>query len=121
MKLGYRGLKVYEKSYKLFLDMYEFTKKLPKEEMYGITSQMRRAALSVPLNIAEGYGRKANSRAYRQFLYIARGSCNEMQVLVDAVRDLGFVNQVTHDDLFNRYEEILRMLTGLIEKLNLNT
>ena len=118
MKFGYRGLKVYEKSYKLFLDIYELTKRLPKEEVYGITSQMRRAALSVPLNIAEGYGRKANSKAYRQFLYISRGSSNEMQVLIDVVKDLGYINLKEHDDLFNRYDEIIRMLMGLIEKIN---
>ena len=112
---GYKGLKVYEKSYKLALNVYEITKLLPNEERYGLISQMKRASSSVPINIAEGYGRKQNVMDYRQFLIIAQGSANEMQVLLDFCKDLKYISTDKHQELYNGYTEILKMLHGLIK------
>jgi len=75
---NYKELKVWQKSYQLCLEVYRVTKGFPKEELYGLTSQMRRAALSIPCNIAEGYGRKTTPE-YISSLYIAYGSTCELE------------------------------------------
>jgi len=75
---NYKELKVWQKSYRLCLEFYRVTKGFPKEELYGLTSQMRRAAMSIPCNIAEGYGRKTTPE-YIRFLYIAYGSPCELE------------------------------------------
>ena len=74
----YKELKVWKKAYKLCLDIYKVTKRFPKEEIYGLTSQIRRSAVSIPSNIAGGYGKKTTS-AYGRFLYIAYGSVCELE------------------------------------------
>ena len=117
MESGYKGLRAYEVSYSLAIQLYEISKRLPREEIYGITSQLRRASLSVPLNIAEGYGRKANPRDYRQFLYVAKGSSNEVQVLLDFIRDLGYVSEEEHDALYSQYDEVQKLLFGIIRNI----
>ena len=114
---GYTGLKVYKKAFDLVVGVYESVKTLPKEELFGLSSQMRRAAVSVPLNIAEGYGRKANPKDYRQFLNMAKGSCNEMQVLVDLCLSLGYMHKEQHAFLRNGYDEVGKMLYGIISTL----
>ncbi len=78
MLKNYKELKVWENAYKLCLDIYTVTKRFPKEEIYGLTSQIRRSAVSIPSNIAEGYGRKTTSE-YMRFLYIAYGSVCELE------------------------------------------
>ena len=77
----YKGLKVWQKSYKLCLDIYRITGKFPKEERYGLISQTRRSAVSVPSNIAEGYGRKTTAD-YIRLLYIAYGSLCELETQI---------------------------------------
>ena len=115
---GYKGLKVYEKSYELALEIYKIVKLLPQEETYGLSSQMRRASTSIPINIAEGYSRKANIKEYRQFVIIAKGSANEMQVLLDLCKDLGYIKE-EYSNLYERYTEILKMLSGLIRTMDI--
>jgi four helix bundle protein len=78
---SYKELIAYQKSYQLTLQVYEITKKFPKEEIYGIISQMRRCAVSIPCNIAEGY-RRGHRKEYIQFLYVAYGSCSELETLL---------------------------------------
>ena len=78
-----------------------------------MTSQMKRAATSIPLNIAEGYGKKENADEFKRFLLMAIGSCDEMRVLIDLSFDLGFVNKEKHDRMDNEYDEIGKMLTML--------
>jgi four helix bundle protein len=78
MLKNYRDLKVWQKSYRLCLDLYRKTKKFPKEERYGLSSQIRRSAVSIPSNIAEGYGRKTTAD-YLRSLYIAYGSVCELE------------------------------------------
>jgi four helix bundle protein len=91
MLRNYKELKVWEKSYQLCLEIYRITKGFPKIEIYSLISQMRRAALSIPSNIAEGYGRKTLSD-YLRFLYIAYGSVCELETQIMLSGDLGYLS-----------------------------
>jgi four helix bundle protein len=113
---SYKDLNVYQKSYKLLLEIYEKTKELPKEEMYGITSQIRRAAMSIPLNIAEGYGKHTSESEFKRYLSIAIGSVNEVEVLINLMKDLGYLTQEKHEQYIESYIEVRKMLYGLREK-----
>ena|ERR1035437_2877571 len=118
MIVSYKDLNVYQKSYKLLLDVYEKTKELPKDEMYGITSQVRRAAMSISLNIAEGYGKHTSESEFKRYLSIAIGSANEVEVLIDLMKDLKYLTQEEHEQYIERYIEVRKMLFGLREKWN---
>ena len=115
---NYDDLEVYQKSYSLALRVYEIAKQLPKNEEYGLTNQMKRAALSIPLNIAEGYGKRESAAEFNRFLAMAKGSCDEMKVTADFCKDLGFISSETHDILKASYDEIGKMLYSLIKKWN---
>ena len=115
---SYKDLKVYERSYKAAVRMYQISKAFPPEERYGLTSQIKRAATSIPLNIAEGYGKKESANEFKRFLMMAIGSCNEMQVLTDLIKDLGFINEELYRKISAEYDEIVRMLAVLKEKWN---
>jgi len=84
---NYKELKVWQKSYKLCLEIYRITAKFPKEERYGLTSQIRRSVVSIPSNIAEGYGRKT-TRDYIRMLYISYGSICELETQILLAGDL---------------------------------
>jgi len=116
MLKNYRELKVWQKSYRLCLDLYRITKKFPKEEIYGLTSQIRRAAVSIPSNIAEGYGRKTTAD-YLRFLYIAYGSICELESQLLLSGDLNYENQKNLKALKDGTEEVERMLKALIKSL----
>ena len=88
---SYRDLKVYGRSYGMAVRMYEMTRRLPEEERFGLTSQIRRAATSIPMNIAEGYGKRQSAAEFKRYLQMSIGSCNEMQVLLDLCKDLGYI------------------------------
>ena len=111
-----RELKVWQKSYRRCLDLYRITKKFPKEERYGLTSQIRRAAVSIPSNIAEGYGRKTTAD-YLRSLYIAYGSVCELETQVLLSGDLNYVNKENLKALKDDTEEVERMLKALIKSL----
>ena len=115
---SYKDLKVYERSYKAAVRIYQISVTFPSEEKYGLTSQIKRAATSIPLNIAEGYGKKESAKEFKRFLLMAIGSCNEMQVLADLIRDLGFIDEELHGKISAEYDEIVRMLVVLKEKWN---
>lgn len=116
MLKSYKDLKVWQKSYKLVLDIYQVTKRLPKEEKYSLTSQIRRSALSIPSNIAEGYGRKT-TREYIHSLYISYGSICELETQVLIAFDLGYIKKEEKDKLQREVEEVERMLFALIKSL----
>jgi len=105
-----------EKSYQLCLEVYRITKGFPKIEIYGLTSQMRRPALSIPCNIAEGYGRKTLPE-YLRFLYIAYGSVCELETQTMLSGDLGYLNGSQLSKLQKEVGEIERMLQALIKSL----
>ncbi len=113
---SFRDLQVYEKSYKLSIEMYRYANTLPSEERYGLISQIKRASTSIPLNIAEGYGKRESAAEFKRYLLMAKGSCNEMQVLLDMSKDLRYMSEADHGSLAEAYDEIARMLSGLIAK-----
>lgn len=114
---GYRDLKVYERSYAAAKAIYKMTEKFPKEEVYGMTNQMRRASLSIPMNIAEGYAKKESQIEFKRFLMMAIGSANEMSVLIDFSKDFEYIEKDVHAKAAAEYEEICKMLNTLIQKV----
>ena len=116
MLKNYKELKVWQKSYQLWLDIYKVTKRFPKEEIYGLTSQMRRAGVSIPSNIAEGYGRKTTPE-YIRSLYIAYGSNCELETQVLLSGDLDYIETTEKKRLLDRIGEVERMLKALIKSL----
>jgi len=113
----FRDLKVWEKSHNLALLVYKQTQPFPKQEMFGLTSQMRRAAISIPTNIAEGCGRGGNFELAR-FLSIAMGSASELEYLLLVSSGLGFLNRIDYKELELATIEVKRMLASLIAKIN---
>ena len=111
--MRYCNMKVYEKSYKAALSIYKMSDIFPKEEIYGITSQLRRAALSIPLNIAEGYAKKDSQAEFKRYVSMALGSSDECQVLLDFVKDLGYIGKEVYQKAQTEYVEISKMLNGL--------
>ena len=116
MLRNYKDLKVWQKSYQLCLEVYQITKGFPKNEIYGLISQMRRAALSIPCNIAEGYGRKTTSE-YLRALYIAYGSTCELETQVLLSGDLDYLVDKSLLKLQDDLGEVERMLKALIKSL----
>ena len=115
--MGYRDMKVYEKSYKSAIAIYRMTGKFPKEEMYGLTSQIRRAATSIPLNIAEGYAKKESQAEFKRYIQMALGSSDEVQVLLDFAKDLSYTDKETYEKAEAEYREISKMLNGLSQSI----
>jgi four helix bundle protein len=112
----YRKLKVWEKSHELTLAVYRATQSFPQNEVYGLTSQMRRCSSSMPSNIAEGCGRGSNPDFLR-FLYVALGSANELEYQLLLAHDLGYVADALHIELSAGAVEVKRMLSALIVTL----
>ena len=113
----HKDLLVWEKGIDLVEQIYKFTKQFPKEELYGITNQMRRCAVSIPANIAEGSGRK-NKAEFIQFLHIALGSASELETHLIISQRLGFLSINSYDEIMNALNEIIKMICGLINSLN---
>ena len=112
----FRDLKVWEKAHRLTISIYRVTSTFPAEERYGLTSQLRRAAVSIPANIAEGCGRSGD-RDFARFLQMSMGSATELEYHLLLVHDLGFVETATYEDLEAQTTEVKRMLASLIRKL----
>jgi four helix bundle protein len=109
-------LRVWQKSHALVLQIYRLTKGFPLDERYGLISQLRRAALSVPTNVAEGSKRKTNTE-YARFLNIAEGSLAEAQYLLMVSRDLGYLAETAAKPVLEQAGEIAKMLHGLRTKV----
>lgn len=116
MGASYRDLLVWQKSIDLVVAVYGASRVFPREEMFGLTSQIRRAAVSIPSNIAEGQGRLTRGE-FRQFLGQGRGSLYELETQVEAAARLSFLPRHEADHLLRRSEEISRMLNGLLLSL----
>ena len=112
----YKDLKVWEKSHSFTLKVYEATKLFPKEEIYSLTNQLRRAASSIPANIAEGCGKKGQQE-FAHYLNIALGSTNESEYFLLLSKDLNYLSIKTHNDLHLLINEIKAMLISLIGKV----
>ena len=112
----FKELKVWNKAHCLTLHVYEVTRSFPKEESYGLTSQLRRAAASIAANIVEGCGRRSDGE-FTRFLQIARGSASELEYHVLLARDLHLLNETVFHSLDSKVVEVERMLTGLVKKV----
>ncbi len=109
-------LEVFKKAHDLTLQVYKTTEDFPKEEMYGLTSQMRRASSSICANLMEGSYRN-NSREFKQFCGIARGSAGELRYFVMLSKDLGYINESLFADLIEATKTVSKMIFGLIKSL----
>jgi four helix bundle protein len=113
---SFRELIVWKKSLQLTVKVYRLTQEFPREELYGLTSQMRRSAVSVPSNIAEGQGRLGTSE-FRHFLGIARGSNFELQTQLEVARELGMCDGGKIDDAMSLSHEVGKMIYAMLEKI----
>jgi four helix bundle protein len=112
---GFRNLNVWQKAHDLTVVVYKTTARFPKEELYALTSQTKRAASSIGANIAEGCGRGSDAD-FTRFLYIAMGSASELENHLELGLDLGFLSQTDYDELQRRLIEVKRMLASLIQR-----
>lgn len=113
----FRDLKVWEKAHAVALACYEITRNFPREEVFGLTSQIRRSGSSIPANIAEGCGRRGNAELHR-FLQMAMGSASELEYHLLLSKDLGYLKPDAHDKTQEQVEEVKRMLASLIRKID---
>ncbi len=113
---SFRDLQVWQRSMELTLVVYRLTQKFPREEVYGLTSQLRRCAVSIPSNIAEGQGR-LNTREFKQFLGIARGSNCELQTQLEIARKLGFGDTSLINEAEGLAHEVGRMIFTILGRL----
>jgi four helix bundle protein len=112
----FRDMKVWHKAHLLALRVYKVTESFPREEVYGLTSQIRRAAVSVPTNIAEGCGRNTDTELAR-FMEIASGSASELDYLLLLAKDLGLIDEGSYKELLADLVEIRKMLTTFIKTI----
>jgi len=109
---GYKELMVWQKAMGLVMHVYKAANQFPSHELYGLGSQMRRCAVSIPSNIAEGYGRNSNKELVR-FLDIAKGSLYELDTQLEISRQLNYLDAQKHETIFNLLDETSRLLSGL--------
>ena len=112
----FKGLQVWQKSHELTTRVYKATMGFPRSEVYGLTSQIRRSAVSIPSNIAEGCGRGGEVELAR-FFQIAMGSASELEYQLILARDLEYLTREEHDELSSKVIEIKRMLTAYAQRL----
>src|SRR2546421_584601 len=119
MGSSFKDLKVWQRSRFLAVKIYTVTKNFPKEELYGMTNQIRRAAVSIPSNIAEGH-RRGSNKEFIQFLKVARGSLAEVETQVIVSGDISYLDLQTVEEINKEIEEIGKMINGLINSLSGN-
>ena len=112
----FRKQKVWQKAHDLALEVYRVTEAFPKTELFGLTSQIRRAGVSIPANIAEGCGRDTDAD-FARFLQIAMGSASELEYHLLLAHDLEFLSDPDYERLNNKTTEVKQMLTSFIKKL----
>ena len=114
---SFKDLVIWQRSVRLVENIYETTGSFPKEELYGLSAQLRRGAVSIPSNIAEGFARRHNAE-YKQFLYISMGSLAEVSTQLIIATNLGCLSEENSKRLLVEVEEISKMTMGLIKKLD---
>ncbi len=114
--IDYRKYNVWQKSHKLVLEIYSKTNSFPKSEQFNLISQINRAAVSVPTNIAEGCGRETQKELVR-FLYISSGSAHELEYLIFLSTELKYLNNEDSKKILSEIDDIKRMLGSLIRKI----
>jgi four helix bundle protein len=115
----YRNLKVWQRAHEMTLRLYRMTTTFPPDERYGLTSQIRRAAASIPANIAEGSARNSD-KDFARFVHIAMGSAAELDYHLLLAHDLDFMDSKSHQDAATELSEIRRMLNAFSQKLTAN-
>lgn len=113
---SFEDLRVWQDSHGLALEIYKLTRLFPKEETYGITSQLRRCSSSVPANIVEGFYRHT-TREFIQFLYNARGSAGEVIYFLVLARDLGYISLYIYKNLRYKYDSLIKSINAFIKSL----
>lgn len=114
---NFRDLDIWRKGIEIVKDIYRLVKDFPKNELYGLVSQMQRAAVSIPANIAEGFNRFHN-KEYKQFLYISLGSCAELETHVEIACELRYLDSKDKDNILEKIIYESRMISSLIKKLD---
>lgn len=114
---SFKDLRIWQKGIQLVEDVYAVSKSFPKKEAYGLQSQLRRSAVSIPSNIAEGFARLHN-KEYRNFLYISLGSCAELTTQVIIASRLKYIEETKADTILCDIDEISKMTMSLIKKLS---
>jgi four helix bundle protein len=115
----FKKLKIWQKAHSLVLAVYSASSSFPNSELYGLTSQIRRSASSVPANIAEGCGRNGSGE-FGRFLQIALGSTAELEYHLLLARDLNFLQEKDHNELHDRVDELRKMLISLVQKVKVS-
>lgn len=113
----FKNLEIWKESINLVLEVYALTKKMPKEEIYSLTNQIKRCCVSIPSNIAEGAGRKGN-KEFINFLSIANGSCCELNTQLTIALKLGYLNDQEVTTVLSKLEIIQRMMVNFLKRLN---
>jgi four helix bundle protein len=113
---SYRDLEIWKEGIELVKDVYTLTENFPKQEMYSLVTQMRRSALSIPSNVAEGF-RRYHNKEYKQFLYILLGSCAELETQITIAKELKYITGDKELELLERSDHICRMTSNLIKRL----
>jgi len=116
MVKDFKELVVWQKSIEFVKEIYKETKSFPKDELFGLTSQLRRASVSVPSNIAEGWLRQY-TKEYIQFLFHSIGSCGEIETQLIIAKELGYINEKRFNSLIDKINHIVRMLNNLSKSL----
>ena len=112
---SYKDLEVYQKSYELSIDLYKMTTELPGNA-FELAKQIRRASISIPLNIAEGYGKKDSVAEFKRFLRMAIGSANEVEVLLEMLKDLQYIDAQKYGQFIEEYQVLGKRLNVLLSK-----
>jgi four helix bundle protein len=112
----FKKYSVWELGHEITLDIYNTTAKFPKEELYGITNQMRRAAYSIPANIVEGCGRESDAE-FKRFLTISQGSASELEYFIILSKDLGYLTADSFEIIIDKVNKVRRSVFNLISKL----
>jgi four helix bundle protein len=113
----YQDLQIWQRAIKLVGWVYKITQQFPSEEKFGLVSQMRRSAVSVPSNIAEGFARWGN-KEYRHFLYVSLGSCAELNTQLVISHNLGYIGENEQNELVDEIDQISKMITALVKKID---
>ena len=116
MERGYKNLEAYQRSYQMAKRIHALSINFPSFERFELASQMRRAALSIPLNIAEGYSKNETSKELCRFFRMAIGSANEVLVLLEFSKDFGYITEIEYEELSDQYEQIAKMIQGLTKR-----
>jgi four helix bundle protein len=113
---SYKDLEVYQRSYKVALEIHRITLRFPAYERYELGGQLRKATKSIPLNIGEGYGKRSSTNEFKRFLQMAIGSCDEVKILIEFAKDLCYIADKEYLVLVDEYDQIGKMLYVLHKK-----